>query len=155
MLQPYCRFCCGAPRAAATPASHDHDGQLADVAAGSYRSTAWSIVGAQFSVAVLLGGTASPIRFSELLRGHDMLHYLWMFIVGIVVGAVARWIMPGAEPMGILMTGVLGIAGSFIGGFIARLFSKPADGAMVHPAGLILSVIGACLLLFAWSHWAR
>jgi uncharacterized membrane protein YeaQ/YmgE (transglycosylase-associated protein family) len=84
-----------------------------------------------------------------------MLHYLWMFIVGIVVGAVARWIMPGADHLGVLMTGVLGIAGSFVGGFIARLFSKPVEGAVVHPAGLILSVIGALLLLFAWNHLAR
>jgi uncharacterized membrane protein YeaQ/YmgE (transglycosylase-associated protein family) len=51
--------------------------------------------------------------------------------------------MPGAEHMGLLMTG------SFIGGFIARLFSKPADGAIVHPAGIILSIIGALILLFA------
>ena len=78
-----------------------------------------------------------------------MFHLLWMFIVGIVVGAIARFIMPGAQGMGLLMTGIVGIAGSFIGGFIARLFSKPADGAIVHPAGLILSVIGALILLFA------
>jgi uncharacterized membrane protein YeaQ/YmgE (transglycosylase-associated protein family) len=81
-----------------------------------------------------------------------MLHYLWMFIVGIVVGAIARLIMPGSEHLGLLLTGVLGIAGSFVGGFIARLFSKPADGALVHPAGLILSVVGALILLFAWQH---
>ena len=78
-----------------------------------------------------------------------MFHYLWMFIVGIVVGLIARWIMPGAQAMGLLMTGLVGIAGSFIGGFIARLFSKPADGAIVHPAGLVLSVVGALILLFA------
>ena len=77
-----------------------------------------------------------------------MFHLLWMFIVGIVVGAIARWIMPGAQAMGLIMTGIVGIAGSFIGGFIARLFSKPADGAIVHPAGLVLSVIGALILLF-------
>ena len=77
-----------------------------------------------------------------------MFHILWMFIVGIVVGAIARFIMPGAEHMGLLMTGLVGIAGSFIGGFIARLFSKPADGAIVHPAGLLLSVVGALILLF-------
>jgi uncharacterized membrane protein YeaQ/YmgE (transglycosylase-associated protein family) len=75
-------------------------------------------------------------------------HYLWMFIVGIIVGAIARLIMPGSEHMGLIMTGVIGIVGSFIGGFIARLFSKPADGAIVHPAGLIMSVIGALILLF-------
>jgi uncharacterized membrane protein YeaQ/YmgE (transglycosylase-associated protein family) len=75
-------------------------------------------------------------------------HIIWMFIVGIVVGAIARFIMPGAEHMGLLMTGLVGIAGSFIGGFIARLFSKPADGAIVHPAGIILSVVGALILLY-------
>lgn len=84
-----------------------------------------------------------------------MLHYLWMFVVGIVVGALARMIMPGSEHLGLIMTGILGIAGSFVGGFIARLFSKPADGAMVHPAGLIMSIAGALILLYAWNHLAR
>ena len=82
-----------------------------------------------------------------------MFQILWMFIVGIVVGAIARFFMPGAEGIGLLMTGVLGIAGSFVGGFIARLFSKPEDGALVHPAGLIMSVIGAMILLYAWNHF--
>lgn len=77
-----------------------------------------------------------------------MFHFLWMFIVGIVVGAIARWIMPGTEHMGLLMTGIVGIVGSFIGGFIAQLFSKPASGAIIHPAGLVMSVIGALILLF-------
>jgi uncharacterized membrane protein YeaQ/YmgE (transglycosylase-associated protein family) len=81
-----------------------------------------------------------------------MLHIVWMFIVGIVVGAIARFLMPGAEHMGLLMTGVLGIVGSFVGGAIARIFSKPADGALVDPAGIILSIIGSLILLFAWNH---
>ena len=81
-----------------------------------------------------------------------MFHILWMFIVGIVVGAIARLIMPGSEGLGLFMTGLLGIAGSFVGGFIARLFSKPAEGAVVHPTGLIMSVVGALILLYAWNH---
>lgn len=84
-----------------------------------------------------------------------MLHYLWMFIVGIVVGAIARFLMPGSEHIGLIMTGFLGIAGSFVGGMIGRLFSKPADGAMIHPAGVIMSVIGALILLFAYKHFAH
>ena len=84
-----------------------------------------------------------------------MLHYLWMFLVGIVVGLVARFIMPGSEHLGLLMTGVLGVAGSFVGGLISRLFSKPADGAVVHPAGIIMSIIGALILLYAWNHLAH
>jgi len=84
-----------------------------------------------------------------------MFHLIWMFIVGIVVGAIARFLMPGAEHMGLFMTGLVGIAGSFIGGFIARLFSKPADGAIVHPAGIILSVVGALILLYVIQHFAH
>ena len=84
-----------------------------------------------------------------------MLHFIWMFIVGIVVGAIARFIMPGGGHMGIIMTGILGIAGSLVGGFIARMFSKPAEGAIIHPAGLVLSVIGAMVLLFIWNQLAR
>ena len=84
-----------------------------------------------------------------------MLHYLWMFIVGIVVGAIARFIMPGAGHMGIILTGILGIVGSYVGGLITRVFSKPPEGALVHPAGLIMSVIGALIVLYAWNHLVR
>jgi uncharacterized membrane protein YeaQ/YmgE (transglycosylase-associated protein family) len=81
-----------------------------------------------------------------------MLHFVWMFIVGIVVGGLARLFMPGHDDIGLIMTGVLGIVGSVVGGLIARIFSKPADGATFHPAGIILSIIGAVLVLFAWHH---
>ena len=80
-----------------------------------------------------------------------MMHYVWMFVVGIVVGAIARLIMPGTQGIGLLMTGVLGIAGSFVGGFIARLFSKPPEDSPFHPAGIVMSIIGAIILLFIWN----
>jgi len=80
-----------------------------------------------------------------------VLHFLWMFIVGIVVGAIAKVFVPGAGHMGLIMTGVLGIVGSFVGGFIARLFSKPAPGAPIHPAGILLSIVGAVLVLWVWT----
>jgi len=104
--------------------------------------------------APLIAGQPDPAKGIRLpgfsLKGGRRC-YLWMFIVGIVVGAIARFIMPGAEQMGILMTGVLGVAGSFVGGFIARLFSKPAEGATFHPAGILLSIVGALILLYAWK----
>jgi uncharacterized membrane protein YeaQ/YmgE (transglycosylase-associated protein family) len=78
-----------------------------------------------------------------------VLHYVWMFIVGIVIGLIARLIM-GAH-MSLLMTGVLGIVGSFVGGFIARLFSKPPEGTPIHPAGIIMSIVGAVIVLFVWN----
>ena len=80
-----------------------------------------------------------------------MFHLLWMFIVGIVVGVIAKWILPVGH-IGWIMTGVLGIVGSLVGGFIARLFSKPADGALVHPAGILLSIVGAVIVLFVYRY---
>ena len=52
--------------------------------------------------------------------------------------------------MGFLMTTGLGIIGSIVGGLIARLFSKPRDGAMFHPAGFLLSIIGGVLTLWIY-----
>lgn len=79
------------------------------------------------------------------------MHYLWMFIVGLVVGALARWIMPGAQTLGWIMTGLLGIAGSYLGGFAGNLVMGGGLDGGFQPAGLILSVIGALVLLFAWQ----
>lgn len=81
-----------------------------------------------------------------------MLNFIGSFIVGIVVGAIARFIMPGHEHLGLIMTGVLGIVGAFVGGFIARLFNEPVPGQRFHPAGLFMSVIGALVVLYAWHH---
>jgi uncharacterized membrane protein YeaQ/YmgE (transglycosylase-associated protein family) len=55
--------------------------------------------------------------------------------------------------MGLIMTAVLGIVGSFVGGFIARLFTRPPEGAPIHPAGIIMSIIGALLVLFLWQRF--
>ena len=83
------------------------------------------------------------------------MHYVWMFIVGIVVGALARFVMPGANHMGLIMTGVLGIVGSFVGGMLVRLFSKtpPADGAKLQPAGILMSIVGAVMVLWLCNHF--
>jgi uncharacterized membrane protein YeaQ/YmgE (transglycosylase-associated protein family) len=78
-----------------------------------------------------------------------MLHIIWSIIVGFIVGWIATKIMPGAEHLSFWITSLLGIGGSIVGGLIARLFSKPAPGATFHPAGFIMSIIGALILLYA------
>jgi uncharacterized membrane protein YeaQ/YmgE (transglycosylase-associated protein family) len=83
-----------------------------------------------------------------------MLHIIWSIIIGFVVGLVARAVMPGVQHLGFIMTTLLGIGGSIVGGLIGRLFSKPAPGSAFHPAGLILSIIGAIILLFIWGKLA-
>jgi uncharacterized membrane protein YeaQ/YmgE (transglycosylase-associated protein family) len=71
-----------------------------------------------------------------------------MFLVfGFVVGLIARAVMPGNQRMGVVMTTVLGAAGSLLGGWVGSLISGYSV-ADVHAAGLIGSVIGALALLF-------
>jgi uncharacterized membrane protein YeaQ/YmgE (transglycosylase-associated protein family) len=82
-----------------------------------------------------------------------MLHIIWSIIVGFIVGLIARAIMPGMQAIGFVATTVLGIAGSIVGGLIARLFSRPAPGSAFHPAGFIMSIIGALILLWVWGKW--
>ena len=77
-----------------------------------------------------------------------MLHIIWMIIIGFIAGFIARAIVPGVDAMGFWMTTGLGIVGSIIGGLIGRVFSKPSDGAMFHPAGILLSIVGAIIVLY-------
>ena len=83
-----------------------------------------------------------------------MLHIISYIIVGFVVGLIARAVMPGVQHLGLIFTALLGIGGSIVGGLIGRLFSKPEPGSTFHPAGLILSIIGAIILLFIWAKLA-
>ena len=66
-----------------------------------------------------------------------MLHIVVGFIVGLIASAIMH------THMGFIGTTVLGILGSVIGGLIARLFSRPAEGSRLHPAGFLMSIIGA------------
>jgi uncharacterized membrane protein YeaQ/YmgE (transglycosylase-associated protein family) len=80
-----------------------------------------------------------------------MLHIIWSIIVGAIVGGIAELLVPGRQHLGFWKSALLGIAGSIIGGLIARLFSKPEPGSGFHPAGLIMSIICAVLLLILWG----
>jgi uncharacterized membrane protein YeaQ/YmgE (transglycosylase-associated protein family) len=80
-------------------------------------------------------------------RPERMVHIIWYIIVGFTVGLIAHAILPGAQHLGFIMTSLLGISGSIVGGLIGRLFSKPEPDSAFHPAGLILSIIGAIILL--------
>jgi uncharacterized membrane protein YeaQ/YmgE (transglycosylase-associated protein family) len=73
-----------------------------------------------------------------------MLHLLWMCLIGLVAGAIAKLIMPGKDPGGIIITMLLGIAGSLLAGFLGRAMGWYEAG---QGAGLIMSVVGAILLL--------
>jgi len=82
-----------------------------------------------------------------------MLHIIWSIIVGFIIGLIARAIMPGAQNLGFMVTTLIGIGGSIVGGLIARLFSKPEPGTPFHLAGILMSIIGALILLFLWGQF--
>ena len=73
-----------------------------------------------------------------------MLTFIWMLLIGLVVGALAKLIMPGKDPGGIFVTMLLGIAGALVAGFIGRLLGLYAAG---QRAGFIMSTLGAIMLL--------
>lgn len=77
---------------------------------------------------------------------------IWTAIIGLVIGALAKFIMPGRDPGGILVTMLIGIAGAFLASFLGRMVGwyEPGQGA-----GLIASVLGALLLLWLYRRFSR
>jgi len=74
-----------------------------------------------------------------------MFSFLWWLIIGLIAGALARFIMPGKDPMGLLATILLGIVGSIIGGLVGSFIWRSDTG--FHPGGLFLSLLGAIFAL--------
>ena len=76
------------------------------------------------------------------------MHYVYLAIIGFVVGLLARAVLPGTQSLGIILTAVLGIAGSFLAGFAGQAMGWYTEG---QAAGFIASVVGAIVLLFIVS----
>lgn len=78
-----------------------------------------------------------------------MLGFIWWLIIGLIAGALARLIMPGRDPMGIIATIILGIVGSIIGGLVGMaIWGSGGNG--FRPGGLILAILGAIVVLWIW-----
>jgi len=80
------------------------------------------------------------------------MHYLWIAIIALVIGALAKLIMPGRDPGGFIVTMLLGIAGSFLGTFLGRAIGLYQEG---QAAGFIMSLVGALLLLAIYHFFQR
>jgi uncharacterized membrane protein YeaQ/YmgE (transglycosylase-associated protein family) len=76
-----------------------------------------------------------------------MLSFLWTLIIGLIVGAVAKFLMPGKDPGGIWITMIIGIAGSIVATYLGQAIGWYQAG---QGAGFIMSVLGAILLLFLY-----
>jgi len=75
-----------------------------------------------------------------------MLSLLWTLIIGLVIGALAKLIMPGKDAGGIIITMLLGVAGSFVGTYAGRLLGMGDS----YQAGFLMSILGAIILLFIY-----
>lgn len=75
------------------------------------------------------------------------MHLLLFLLFGLIVGVVARFLVPGRESGGWVLSIVLGIAGAYLGGFIGRAFGFYGVG---QPTGFLFAVLGAVLLLFGY-----
>ncbi len=73
-----------------------------------------------------------------------MLHWIWEAIIGLIVGALAKLIMPGKDPGGIFITMLIGIAGSLLAGWLGQAVGWYQPG---QSAGFLMSLVGALLLL--------
>jgi uncharacterized membrane protein YeaQ/YmgE (transglycosylase-associated protein family) len=81
-----------------------------------------------------------------------MMGYIWSAILGLVIGAVAKLIMPGRDPGGIIVTMLLGLAGSLVANFLGSALGLYGPG---EAAGFIMSVLGAILLLWIYRMMRR
>ena len=77
-----------------------------------------------------------------------MLSILWTILIGFVVGVIAKFLHPGKENMGIVLTTVLGVAGSLIATFLGRLVGFYKEG---EAAGFLMAVVGAIVLLVIYT----
>lgn len=81
---------------------------------------------------------------------------IWLFVIGVIAGFLARLLVPGRDPMGFFATAVLGIVGSFIGGFLGYvLFGHDLNEGALQPSGIIGSVIGAVIALLVYRAVTR
>ena len=94
-------------------------------------------------------GRVALIRFFFGGGNIIMLHLLWYIIIGLIAGFVAKSVMH--LHMTLLWTTVLGLVGSILGGFITHLFDRPKPEANYHPAGIIVSILFALLVLWLLS----
>jgi uncharacterized membrane protein YeaQ/YmgE (transglycosylase-associated protein family) len=77
-----------------------------------------------------------------------MIHMIGHAIFGLIIGLVARAVMPGRQHMGLILTMILGLVGAWLGGFIGRATGMYEEG---HPAGFLMALGGALIVLFIYS----
>lgn len=95
---------------------------------------------------------ARDLLFTPIRKGERQMGILGWILFGLVVGIIAKFIMPGRDPGGIIMTIILGIVGALIGGYIGQALHLYGPG---EPAGFVGATLGAILVLFIYRMATR
>lgn len=77
---------------------------------------------------------------------------IWMLIIGLVAGIIAKFLTPGRDPGGCIITMLLGVAGAFVAGYIGRAAGWYAEG---QPVGFLASIVGAILILLVFRMFSK
>jgi uncharacterized membrane protein YeaQ/YmgE (transglycosylase-associated protein family) len=92
--------------------------------------------------------SANARMYTSAIGGIRMLHMIGHAIFGLIVGLVARAVLPGRQHMGLILTMILGIVGAWLGGLIGRATGMYKEG---HPAGFLMALVGAVVVLLIYS----
>jgi uncharacterized membrane protein YeaQ/YmgE (transglycosylase-associated protein family) len=104
-----------------------------------------------------LQSRASSNEVGILIQGEfEMVAFLWWIIIGLAAGLLARLLVPGPQPMGLIYTTVLGMVGALVGGFLSsQLFGYSPNDPRIHAEGLFIATGGAMLLLVIFANISR
>ena len=82
-----------------------------------------------------------------------VLHIIWMIVIGLVVGLIARFIVPGRQPMGLVATALLGIVGAYVGGTLGSVVFPPHKFTITPPIhhSFLGALVGAVILLLIYK----
>src|SRR5690242_5316008 len=95
-----------------------------------------------------------PLTPYPNLRRNKTMGVILFILFGLVVGLIARAIMPGAQPLGFILTAILGMAGSFVGSFIGNMIRGGGNMEVNDPYNWIGAILGSLLLLFLYGMFA-
>lgn len=81
---------------------------------------------------------------------------IYLIVIGIIAGYLARAVVPGPDPMSFVQTAILGIVGSFVGGFLgALIFGADADEGYLQAGGIVGSILGAIIALLVYRQMKK
>ena len=86
-----------------------------------------------------------------------ILHIIWLIILGLVVGLIARLVVPGRQPMGLIATALLGIVGAYVGGTLGSVVFPPHQFTITPPIkhSFLGALVGAVILLLIYDFVRR